>query len=66
MRSCDGVTWPRHYTLSVLLAPLPLVEHDHGQPGIHPEQVKIVLDKVNPFTIKHVDAQLTAFGQKEI
>ena len=52
--------------LSVLLAPSPPAEHGHGQPEIHPEQVKIVSDKLDTFTNKHADAQLSASGQKKI
>ena len=33
---------------------------------MHPEQVKIVSDKLDTFTNKHADAQLSASGQKEI
>ncbi len=52
--------------LSVLLAPSPPVEHCHGQLEIHLEQVKIVLDKLDTFTNKYADAQLSTSGQKEI
>ena len=50
---------------SAPLAPLALVECDRGQPGKHPEQVKIVLDKLDTFTNKYADAQLSASGQKQ-
>ena len=52
--------------LLVLLAPSPLAKHSHRQSEMHLKQVKIMSDKVNTFTNKHVDAQLTASEQKEI
>ncbi len=52
--------------LSVLLATSSLAEHGHGQPEMHPEQVKIMLDKLDTFTNKHANAQLSASGQKKI
>ncbi len=33
---------------------------------MHPEQVKIVSDKIGTFTNKYADAQSSTFGQKEI
>ncbi len=51
---------------SVPLAPSPLAEHGHRQPEMHPEQVKILLDKIDTFTNKYVDTQLSTDGQKVI
>ncbi len=52
--------------MAVLLVPSPPSEHGHRQPEIHPEQVKIVLGKLDTFTNQHADAQLSVSGQKEI
>lgn len=47
------------------MASLALVECDCRKPRKHPEQVKIVSDKLDIFTNKHANAQLSAFGQKQ-
>ena len=51
--------------ISALLAPLAPVERDRGQLGKHQKQVKIVLDKLDTFTNKHADAQLSTSEQKQ-
>ena len=41
-------------------------KHGHGQSERQPKQVKIVSDKVDIFTNKHADVQLSASRQKKI
>ncbi len=41
--------------LSVPLALSPPAEHGHEQPEMHPEQVKIMSDKIDIFTNKYAD-----------
>ncbi len=52
--------------LSVPLVSSLSAEHSHEQPEMHPEQVKIVSNKIGTFTNKYADVQLSTSGQKKI
>lgn len=49
--------------LLILLAPLSPAEYNHEYPKIQPEQFKIMPNKVDTFTNKHADVQLSISRQ---